>query len=118
MTKPTLETIDTKLDMYMSSTDKAIAAMSEAITVVSKSQAESKAMQVEINSVTDTQKENSQEVKSLQKEVAELTRRVDANSHTSNDLKEVRKEHRAMGNKLLGSVIFVCICAVAGLFFR
>ncbi len=118
MTKPTLETIDTKLDMYMSSTDKAIAAMSDAISAVSKSQAESKAMQFEVNTVVAEQKQQAQEIKEIKKEAQEMQRQIDSNKHTSNDLKEVRKEHRAMGNKIVASLVVACVIAVAGLFYR
>ena len=99
------------LIQFMQSQEKTNERLTEAITEIAKGQIELKVVQDEIKIISQTQRET-------QKEVVELTRRVDANSHTSNDLKEVRKEHRAMGNKLLGSVIFVCVCAVAGLFFK
>jgi len=99
------------LIQFMQSQEKTNERLTEAITEIAKGQIELKVVQDEIKIISQTQRET-------QKEVTELTRRVDANSHTSNDLKEVRKEHRAMGNKLLGSVIFVCVCAVAGLFFK
>ena len=99
------------LIQFMQSQEKTNERLTEAITEIAKGQIELKVVQDEIKIISQTQRET-------QKEVVELTRRVDANSHTSNDLIEVRKEHRAMGNKLLGSVIFVCVCAVAGLFFK
>ena len=99
------------LIQFMQSQEKTNERLTEAITEIAKGQIELKVVQDEIKIISQTQRET-------QKEVVELTRRVDANSHTSSDLKEVRKEHRAMGNKLLGSVIFVCVCAVAGLFFK
>lgn len=102
---------NTDLAQFMQSQEKTNERLTEAITEIAKGQIELKVVQDEIKIISQSQRD-------MQKEVVELTRRVDANSHTSNDLKEVRKEHRAMGNKLLGSVIFVCICAVAGLFFK
>ncbi len=99
------------LVQFMQSQEKTNERLTEAITEIAKGQIELKVVQDEIKIISQSHRD-------MQKEVVELTRRVDANSHTSNDLKEVRKEHRAMGNKLLGSVIFVCICAVAGLFFK
>tara|TARA_R100000951_G_scaffold116745_1_gene130374 strand:+ start:1849 stop:2166 length:318 start_codon:yes stop_codon:yes gene_type:complete len=99
------------LVQFMQSQEKTNERLTEAITEIAKGQIELKVVQDEIKIISQSQRDT-------QKEIVELTRRVDANSHTSNDLKEVRKEHRAMGNKLLGSVIFVCICAVAGLFFK
>ncbi len=126
MTKAaTLETIDTKLDMYMASTDKAVTAMdktiiamSEAISVVSKSQAESKTMQVEINALSGRLGAHAQDIKDINKDVTAQSLLINDNKNLSAYLEKAEDRQKAMINKLLGSVVFVCLCAVAGLFIK
>ena len=118
MTQPTLQTIDTKLDMYMASTDKAITAMSEAVQVVSKSQAESKTMQVEINALNANNSQLSNELKETNREIGEMKLSINNNANAASNLENIRNDQKAMGNKLLGSLVFAAICAVATLFFK
>lgn len=123
--KATLATIDTKIDMYMASNDKAmtsnnkaIAAMAEAISLVSASQAESKAMQYEINALSGGRSEHSQDIKELRREMNELSIQVSTNTNTSEDLKEIRKEQRSSVNKVLGGLVLAFILGVLGLFLK
>ena len=118
MKEPTLQTIDTKLDMYMASNDKLLNQMGEAIIAVSNSQADSKTMQVEINALSGRIGSHAQDIKDIRKESLEMRLAINNNTNAAEHLKDIRKDQKAMGHKLLGSVIFACLCMVASLFVK